>query len=105
MRDAQVRRCAVTATVLVETPNAVRTPSLAQGSSISAPAAALAAHPALSLRNVGKSYDVGGRSSTTLGEQVAEWVGRARASSDARMFWALQSVSCEIGKEIGRAHV
>jgi lipopolysaccharide transport system ATP-binding protein len=98
VRDAQVRTCAVTATVLVETPNAVRNRSVAQGSSISAPAAALTAHPALSLRNVGKSYDVGGRSSTTLGEQVAEWVGRARASRDARKFWALRDVSCEIGR-------
>ena len=53
--------------------------------------------PALSLRDVGKSYDVSGRSSTTLGEQVAEWVGRARASS-AEKFWALRDVSCEIGK-------
>ena len=34
--------------------------------------------PLASLRGVGKSYDVGGRSSTTLAEQVADWVGRAR---------------------------
>ena len=54
--------------------------------------------PALSLRGVGKSYDVSGRSSTTLAEQVADWVGRARSSSDADQFWALREVSCEIGK-------
>jgi lipopolysaccharide transport system ATP-binding protein len=54
--------------------------------------------PALSLRDVGKSYDVAGRQSTTLAEQVADWVGRARASSDANRFWALRDVSCEIGK-------
>jgi lipopolysaccharide transport system ATP-binding protein len=54
--------------------------------------------PALSLREVGKSYNVAGRQSTTLAEQVADWVGRARTSSDANRFWALRDVSCEIGK-------
>jgi lipopolysaccharide transport system ATP-binding protein len=47
---------------------------------------------------VGKSYHVAGRQSTTLAEQVADWVGRARTSSDANLFWALRDVSCEIGK-------
>ena len=54
--------------------------------------------PALSLRDVGKSYHVAGRQSTTLAEQVADWVGRARASSEANLFWALRDVSCEIGR-------
>jgi len=54
--------------------------------------------PALSLRGVGKSYHVAGRQSTTLAEQVADWVGRARASGEANLFWALRDVSCEIGK-------
>ena len=54
--------------------------------------------PALSLRGVGKSYDASGRQSTTLAEQVADWVGRARASRDADEFWALRDVSCEIAK-------
>src|SRR5690242_2717279 len=54
--------------------------------------------PALSLRSVGKSYHVAGRQSTTLAEQVADWVGRARTSGDATLFWALRDVSCEIGK-------
>jgi lipopolysaccharide transport system ATP-binding protein len=92
-----MRRWRVTSTVLVGTPYTELTPSVAQGSLINAPPAALTAHPALSLRNVGKSYDVSGRSSTTLAEQVAEWVGRARAPGDARKFPALQDVSCEIG--------
>ena len=54
--------------------------------------------PALSLRDVGKSYHVAGRQSTTLAEQVADWVGRARAPSEANLFWALRDVSCEIGR-------
>jgi lipopolysaccharide transport system ATP-binding protein len=54
--------------------------------------------PALSLRGVGKSYNVAGRQSTTLAEQVADWVGRARTSSEASRFWALRDVTCEIGK-------
>jgi lipopolysaccharide transport system ATP-binding protein len=55
-------------------------------------------HPALSIRNIGKSYNVAARQSTTLSEQVADWVGRARTSSEANKFWALRDVSCEIGK-------
>src|SRR5829696_1499025 len=62
----------------------------------SAPVTAL--EPALALCDVGKSYNVAGRQSTTLAEQVADWVGRARSSSDASLFWALRDVSCEIGK-------
>ena len=53
--------------------------------------------PALSLRGVGKSYDVAGRQSTTLAEQVADWVGRARTPGDANRFWALRDVTCEVG--------
>jgi lipopolysaccharide transport system ATP-binding protein len=47
---------------------------------------------------VGKSYHVAGRQSTTLAEQVADWVGRARTAGDASLFWALRDVSCEIGR-------
>ena len=54
--------------------------------------------PALSIRGIGKSYNVAARQSTTLSEQVADWVGRARTSSDANKFWALRDVSCEVGK-------
>src|SRR5687768_18385068 len=63
---------------------------------VQSPFASLA--PALSLRGVGKSYHVAGRQSTTLAEQVADWVGRARTSSDANLFWALRDVTCEIGR-------
>jgi lipopolysaccharide transport system ATP-binding protein len=63
---------------------------------VQSPVASL--EPALSLRGVGKSYDVSGRQSTTLTEQVADWVGRARGADDARKFWALRDVSCGIGK-------
>jgi lipopolysaccharide transport system ATP-binding protein len=54
--------------------------------------------PALSIRGIGKSYNVAARQSTTLSEQVADWVGRARTSSDANKFWALRDVSCEIAR-------
>jgi lipopolysaccharide transport system ATP-binding protein len=54
--------------------------------------------PALSIRGVGKSYNVAGRQSTTLAEQVADWVGRARTSSEANRFWALRDVSCEVAR-------
>jgi lipopolysaccharide transport system ATP-binding protein len=71
---------------------------MAHSASIGAQPAARVAQTALSLRNVGKSYHVAGRQSTTLAEQVADWVGRARTSGDAKLFWALRDVSCEIGK-------
>ncbi|MEO8563015.1 MAG: ABC transporter ATP-binding protein [bacterium] len=54
--------------------------------------------PALSIRGIGKSYNVAARQSTTLSEQVADWVGRARTSADANKFWALRDVSCEVGR-------
>ena len=54
--------------------------------------------PALSIRGVGKSYNVAGRQSTTLAEQVADWVGRARTTSEANKFWALRDVTCEVGR-------
>jgi lipopolysaccharide transport system ATP-binding protein len=54
--------------------------------------------PALSIRGIGKSYNVAARQSTTLSESVADWVGRARASSEANKFWALRDVSCEVGR-------
>src|SRR3982751_983307 len=53
--------------------------------------------PALALRDVGKSYNVASKQSTMLAEQVADWVGRARTSSEANRFWALRDVTCEIG--------
>jgi lipopolysaccharide transport system ATP-binding protein len=67
---------------------------------VSAAPSALSASaaPALSIRGIGKSYNVAGRQSTTLAESVADWVGRARTSSEANKFWALQDVSCEVGR-------
>ena len=93
-----MRGCGVTATAPVGAPDAERSPRVAHSASRSAQGAPLAAHPALSLRGVGKSYHVSGRQSTTLAEQVADWVGRARSASDASLFWALRDVSCEIGQ-------
>jgi lipopolysaccharide transport system ATP-binding protein len=74
------------------------TPVATDSAAATAPRLPARLEPALSLRGVGKRYDVGGRSSTTLAEQVADWVGRARSSSEANAFWALRDVSCEIGK-------
>ena len=87
----------LTSVAPVGIPDAGRAPRTTHSASRGAQGAPLTAHPALSLRGVGKSYDASGRSSTTLGEQVAEWVGRARASSEAKKFWALRDLSCEIG--------
>lgn len=53
---------------------------------------------ALSIRGIGKSYNVAGKQSTTLSESVSDWVGRARSSSEPQKFWALQDVSCEVGR-------
>jgi lipopolysaccharide transport system ATP-binding protein len=74
------------------------TPAGTDSAAATAPRLPAPGTPALSLRGVGKSYNVSGRSSTTLAEQMADWVGRARASSGANLFWALRDVSCEIGK-------
>jgi lipopolysaccharide transport system ATP-binding protein len=74
------------------------TPAATDSAAATAPRLPAPSQPALSLRGVGKSYNVSGRSSTTLAEQMADWVGRARSSSDANLFWALRDVSCEIGK-------
>ena len=52
--------------------------------------------PALSVRDVGKSYNVSSRRSTTLAESMADWVARARGSTRDEKFWALRDVSCEI---------
>ena len=73
-----------------EAQSAPRTPQAAERTAHSA--------PALSIRGIGKSYNVAARQSTTLAEQVADWVGRARTSSDANAFWALRDVSCEVGR-------
>jgi lipopolysaccharide transport system ATP-binding protein len=51
---------------------------------------------ALSVRDIGKSYNVSSRHSVTLAESVSEWVGRARRGARSEKFWALQDVSCEI---------
>ena len=93
-----MRGCGVTSIAHVGATNAQRTPRVPHGAPLSVQPAARTAHPALSLRNVGKSYDVSGRQSTTLAEQVADWVGRARGADATRQFWALREVSCEIGK-------
>ena len=55
------------------------------------------AGPALSVRGVGKSYNVSSRQATTLADSVSEWVGRARGTAKSEKFWALSDVSCEIG--------
>ncbi|MEO6525236.1 MAG: ABC transporter ATP-binding protein [Gemmatimonadaceae bacterium] len=57
-----------------------------------------AAPTALSIRGIGKSYNVAGRQSTTLSESVSDWVGRARTSSRSNLFWALQDVTCDVGR-------
>jgi lipopolysaccharide transport system ATP-binding protein len=54
------------------------------------------AGPALSIRGVGKSYNVANRRATMLAESLAEWVSRARGSATSEKFWALQEVSCEV---------
>ncbi|MEP6731599.1 MAG: ABC transporter ATP-binding protein [bacterium] len=54
------------------------------------------AGPALSIRNIGKSYEVARRDSTMLVESVAEWVGRARRGTRKETFWALREVSCDV---------
>ncbi|HEV7993867.1 MAG TPA: ABC transporter ATP-binding protein [Gemmatimonadaceae bacterium] len=77
------------------TPVDAQTPRIAQGAP---PTSAAPLAPALSIRGIGKSYNVAARQSTTLSEQVADWVGRARTSSDANKFWALRDVSCEVGR-------
>jgi lipopolysaccharide transport system ATP-binding protein len=54
--------------------------------------------PALSIRGIGKSYNVATRQATTLSESLSDWVGRARTASQANLFWALKDVSCEVGR-------
>ena len=55
--------------------------------------------PALSVRDIGKSYNVSNRRSTTLADSMASWVARARGGgSDVGTFWALRDVSCEVPK-------
>ena len=53
--------------------------------------------PALSIRDVGKAYNVSNRRATTLAESVSDWVGRARSGARTEQFWALRDVSCEVG--------
>jgi lipopolysaccharide transport system ATP-binding protein len=52
--------------------------------------------PALSIRGVGKSYNVASRQVTMLAESLSEWVGRARSGKKSEKFWALQDVSSEV---------
>jgi lipopolysaccharide transport system ATP-binding protein len=54
------------------------------------------AGPALSIRGVGKSYNVASRQATMLAESLSEWVSRARSGKKTEKFWALQDVSCEV---------
>ena len=56
------------------------------------------AGPALSIRDVGKSYSVSSRQATMLAESLSEWVTRARGGAKAERFWALQEVSCEVSR-------
>ncbi|HEX9484774.1 MAG TPA: ABC transporter ATP-binding protein [Gemmatimonadaceae bacterium] len=51
---------------------------------------------ALSVRGIGKAYNVANRQSTTLAESVSDWVGRARTGRKRDQFWALQDVTCDI---------
>ncbi len=54
------------------------------------------AGPALSIRDVGKSYNVANRRATMIAESLAEWVSRARGTGKSEKFWALEEVSCEV---------
>ena len=54
------------------------------------------AGPALTIRDVGKSYNVANRRATMLAESLAEWVSRARGSAKSESFWALREVTCEV---------
>ena len=62
------------------------------------PTSSRAAALALSVRDVGKSYSVANRRSTTLADSMADWVARARGGRRDDLFWALREVSCEISK-------
>jgi len=85
-------------TLAPRAPTPVPGPAVVRAAIDSAAPPAARLEPALALRGVGKSYHVAGRQSTTLAEQVADWVGRARTAGDANQFWALRDVSCEIGR-------
>ena len=52
---------------------------------------------ALSIRDLGKSYQVSRQQATTLAESVADWVGRARGGAK-ETFWALQHATFEVPK-------
>src|SRR5260221_5554641 len=51
---------------------------------------------ALSVRGIGKAYNVANRQATTLAEPVSDWVGRARTGRKRDQLWALQDVTCDI---------
>ena len=53
---------------------------------------------ALSVRNIGKAYNVSGRRASTLAESVSDWVGRIRSGAEVERFWALRDVSCDIAR-------
>lgn len=54
---------------------------------------------AISIRDLGKEYHLGGGRSTyrTLRESLSDWMHRRTASAD-RSFWALREVSCDIAE-------
>ena len=54
--------------------------------------------PALSVRGVGKSYNVSSQRSTTVTDSISSWVARARGGKGDDKFWAIRDISCEIPK-------
>ena len=61
------------------------------------PTSSSAGKTALSIRDLGKSYQVSRQQATTLAESMADWVGRARGSRK-ETFWALQHATFEVPK-------
>ena len=51
---------------------------------------------ALSVRGIGKSYNVSSSQATTLTESVSGWVARARTRGQAEKFWALRDISFDV---------
>ena len=51
---------------------------------------------ALSVRGIGKSYNVSSSQATTLTESVSGWVARARTGGQAEKFWALRDISFDV---------
>lgn len=61
------------------------------------PTSSSAGATALSIRGLGKSYQVARQQATTLADSVADWVGRARGS-EKETFWALQDATFDVPK-------